>query len=130
MGGQRPYGSGRLIEVEMEIEKASKAVRDCSIGLYILAGGLIIVGFFLRFSDIFRLGALVYGVVCAVSAFLLRNLKSRTVAVILLLSSSVALILSWKGSIFFLTLWPLVALLESISAVQATFRLHKLLSHM
>ncbi|MEI6660241.1 MAG: hypothetical protein WCK91_02355 [bacterium] len=107
-------------------EEALKVIKDSSNGFYFLAALQIVIGYFLL-----GLPAIIDGVIFAVLAFLLRKFNSMVVAVLLLLLSVGAVVVTainqfGGGTGGRNTILAVIMIWTSIRAVQATFKLHKL----
>ncbi len=107
-------------------EEALKVIRESSTGFYFLAAAQIVLGYL-----VFGSTAIVDGVAFGVSAFLLRQFRSRIVASLMLLLT-VASVMMTATNLFGVgtggrnILLAFVMVWASIRAIQATFKLHKL----
>lgn len=106
-------------------EQAFKVIKECSNGFYFVAALGVLVSFFLG------RGYLIDAVVFVILAFLLRKFKSRIVAIIMSLMSSLVIISTIMSALKITKggtnmLLAVILMWISIRAVQATFKLPKL----
>lgn len=107
-------------------EEALKVIKDSSIGFYFLALLQIVIGYFLLEAS-----AIIDGVIFAILAFLLRKFNSMVIAILLLLLSVAAVVVTGinkfgGGSGGRNMTLAIIMIWVSVRAVQASIKLHKL----
>ena len=104
-------------------DDAIKIIKEASTFFYVLAGLQIVGGVIIKFLvPVYSIIAIIVeGIIVGICAFLLRKFNSKIVAIIMILFPMIALIFSGGKNIYL----PVITILVSVRAIQATFELKK-----